>query len=437
MVAFPKKTSALLVLFAVVLGGQTAVSGISQNDIDSLLYGAPYYDSTSAGSCSTVSSVSTSSNQDYAGRAILNQGELQAVANNQSFYQQAAGQAGIPWQLLASLHYREHGLSRQEPNSNPGDGVYQILSGSYPDGSPYKTPGAYPGAGAQLTDQQFSQQTLDAAKFIKNKLPALSASSSPPDIKNAMGLYNGLPALYATQAQALGFGADQAYEGSPYVMNFADAKRDPTVVAAGTWQQYGTGPNGSIGPANTQKGGFLVYASVSGVSIGGSCFSSSCDNGTNSTVGLSPARQTVVCLAQAELAKWNSGQLKPGVGYLTYTQNAQEDWCADFVSWVYDQAKYPLQPDPNWRVAAVSEVKSIGQNDQNFHYHAKSGYTPKPGDIAIHTDGTDDYHVNIVVGVDGNTITLVGGNQSSNDFNQSNVSKVVGADDVSGYVSPD
>ena len=70
--------------------------------------------------------------------------------------------------------------------------------------------------------------------------------------------------------------------------------------------------------------------------------------------------------------------------YLKYTQGVQELWCADFVSWLYDQAKYPLEPDPNWKVSYVPSIEAIGQANQNFHWHPESsGYIPKPGDIDI------------------------------------------------------
>ena len=392
---------------------------------------SPFYDpdstSSSNTSCSstTTTSTNTASNLDYAGRPILNQGQLQAISQNQATYQQAAQQAGIPWQVLAAIHYRETGLSLNAPSN--GDGQYQIVKNTYP-------------SSGTISQQEFLQESIDAANFIAKDGAGLTASSDTGTIKDAMGLYNGLPDLYKQQAISFGFSAGQAYEGSPYVMNFADAKRDPGVAAAGTWQQYLTST--TTGPATNQYGAYLVYASLTGTSVGGSCTSTAVDcTGTdNATANLSSIRQNIVCVAEQELQKWTSGQLAPGSGYLTYSENRHENWCADFASWVYNQAGDPLgptdSPTNNWNISYVPNLKAPPQDTTKFTYHDVAGYTPQPGDLAIH----GDHHVNIVVGVSGSQITLIGGNQSSYDLEQSSVSTYqtdfTDGGDVTGYVSP-
>ncbi|HEX5447787.1 MAG TPA: serine hydrolase [Candidatus Saccharimonadales bacterium] len=375
------------------------------------------------------SDVSTTqgSNTDYAGRSILNQGELQALQNNAPTYQQAASQVGIPWQVLAALHYREHDFLLTQPGN--GQGVYQIVN---PD---KHTAGAYPPAGTQLTPDQFLSQSLDAANFVKKDGAGLGLQADTATIKDALVKYNGEPSQYIKQAQELGYASSQGYEGSPYVMNIADAPRDPSSGPISTWlQDFG---GGNYQPATaSQYGAYVVYTSISGQTLSGSCQSNNKCSST-STQGLSTIRQNVVCIAQQELTKWTSGQLKPGTGNLIYSQNAPQDWCADFVSWVYDQANYPLEPDPGWRVPLVKTIKEIGQNEQNFHWHPISGYIPKPGDIAIHFSGGIYSHTNIVVGVRGNDVTLIGGNQGGGDFTQSVVSTSTLNSNIVGYVSPD
>lgn len=422
------------ILFIICLITQLpAVKALSVDQKNIYGQGIYYYDIGGAPSCTGSSTISLNeaSNTDYAGRSILNQGELKALSDNSATYQKAADQAGIPWQVLAAVHYREHDFSTEEPDN--GQGVYQIVN------SDRHTAGAYPSAGTRLSPSQFLAQSLDAANFIKTDGASLDIQSDVSVIKDSLVKYNGEPNLYVEQAQALGFSANQGYEGSPYVMNVADARRDPTNGPISTWQQsFGSYSQ----PANAnQYGAYIVYASVTGVGVStSSCITSiSCDSAGNSTQDLSPVRQNIVCIANQELAKWNSHQLKPGTDFYVYSQNSPEDWCADFVSWVYNQAKYPLSIDATWRIPAVDTIKSIGEKNQNFHWHPSSGYTPRPGDLAIHTSGSDNYHVNIVVGVSGNQVTLVGGNQSSNDFNQSVVSKDQSSfgGSISGYVSPD
>ncbi len=164
--------------------------------------------------------------------------------------------------------------------------------------------------------------------------------------------------------------------------------------------------------------------------------------------GLTPTRQNVVCLAEQELKAWNRGSMKPGFrpnsqdSFSKYSQNSDELWCADFASWIYNEAGYPLQAGADWRVPAVQSIQSIGEQNKNFHWHPTQdhGYAPRPGDLAIYGGG----HVNIVTKVQGSNLTVVGGDQGGGgDIYQHN-SKVTeypinGFDGggITGYVSPD
>jgi lysozyme family protein len=411
----------LLALTMFLITGVLSPVASAQSDIYKTL-DTPFYDPGSTITCSSDAGTA-GSNTDYAGRPILNQEQLKAASQNQAVYQQAAEQVGIPWQVLAAIHYRETGLSLNAPSN--GDGQYQIVKNSYP-------------SSGTITQQEFLQESIDAANFIKSDGAGLTADSDTATIKKSMGLYNGLPDLYKQQAVNLGFGADQAYEGSPYVMNFTDAKRDPGVAPAGTWLQYLTST--TTGPANNQYGAYLIYASLSGMNTGGGCVSTVDCSGTNATVGISTTRQNIVCIAQQEYQKWTSGQLLSGTGYSAYSENRQEDWCADFASWVYDQAGDSLgpvdSPTNNWNVSYVPNLLAPPQDSTKFTVRGVGNYTPQPGDLAIH----GDHHVNIVVGVSGSQITLVGGNQGSNDFNQSKVSSYStdfsDGGDITNYVSP-
>lgn len=172
-----------------------------------------------------------------------------------------------------------------------------------------------------------------------------------------------------------------------------------------------------------------------------------CDGGTPiGDESLSQVRKNVVCLAQQEQELWTSGKLQRGTGYFKYSQNNEQDWCADFASWVYWQAGYSLRPEPAWRVAAVQGIWDIGKQGGKFQYHAKDGYTPRPGDMIIHK--TNASHVNIVVAVNGSNMTITGGNQGGNDnasgpfYSTSRVTTYTEPinttkDNITGYVTPD
>ncbi len=158
-------------------------------------------------------------------------------------------------------------------------------------------------------------------------------------------------------------------------------------------------------------------------------------------------RQQIAGLAQQELDLWKK---QPGydkapnfpyaqTGYLKYSQNRKEEWCADFVSWIYKQAGKPLGPGGNWAVPYVPNLQIIGEKNQGFHWHTPGdGYTPQPGDLAIH----GGKHVNILVSVSGNKTTYIGGDQGPGPYpGGSIVSIEIGngyySGGVTGYVTPD
>jgi hypothetical protein len=170
---------------------------------------------------------------------------------------------------------------------------------------------------------------------------------------------------------------------------------------------------------------------------------------TTSTAGLSAVRQNAVCIAENELATvWTPLPGIPRLQYYKYSDNVPEEWCADFVSWVYQQAGQPFTGGQSggWRIAAVSGIWDLGKQNGTFHFHDSAGYTPKPGDLAIHkSEAAGVSHVNMVISVSGTTVTLIGGDQGPGPYggtdSASIVSKVtqtsIGGDYTVGYVGPD
>ncbi|MET1033087.1 MAG: CHAP domain-containing protein [Candidatus Saccharimonadales bacterium] len=153
-------------------------------------------------------------------------------------------------------------------------------------------------------------------------------------------------------------------------------------------------------------------------------------------------RSKIVCLAQSELALWDSGQMKPGTDFYKYSQGRGEEWCADFTSWLYNQAGLPINGSPPGNVPGVLGIYTFGNNRPDLVYNpSNGGYTPRPGDMAIHSSaGNAYYHVNLVTAVSGNNVTIIGGNQAGTNFNNSKVNSydMVGfnAQDTIGYVGP-
>lgn len=187
---------------------------------------------------------------DYRGQAILTASQIQLLNENKRFYQAAERNIGVPWEVMASIHFRETKLSRSGPSNK--NGPYQIWGSSYPVG--------------KLTDQQFQTATDDAARFIKNKVGTINRNDDN-SVKRAFFAYNGMAAAYKTQAINLGFNSAEANvgEGSPYVMNRADKRRDPTVEPTKsnrTWGQIKSDGGSMVYPANTDHGAFVLFKAL-------------------------------------------------------------------------------------------------------------------------------------------------------------------------------
>jgi hypothetical protein len=182
------------------------------------------------------------------------------------------------------------------------------------------------------------------------------------------------------------------------------------------------------------------------VSLANCSSSASSDDLTDSTVPNASLRQELVCIAEAQLQLWQS---QPGydtanfpyanAGYLDYSGGVYEEWCADFVSWIYNQTDHPLQPDPNWQVAGVDVIMAIAQQGGAFSWHlAGSGYIPQPGDLAVHSfPGQPHAHVNMFISSSGGVSTYIGGDQEggADDFPPSSPQSTPGSPPSESIVS--
>jgi hypothetical protein len=132
-------------------------------------------------------------------------------------------------------------------------------------------------------------------------------------------------------------------------------------------------------------------------------------------------RQEIVCLAETELSLWKS---QPGYGtpnfpyaangFLKYSQGVYEEWCADFVSWIYNQVGDPFS-NSDWQQTEVSEIMAIAKTPgSGFTYHQNLDYIPQPGDLTVWSfPGTEHGHINIFISSSGGISTYIGGDQYS------------------------
>lgn len=124
-----------------------------------------------------------------------------------------------------------------------------------------------------------------------------------------------------------------------------------------------------------------------------------------------------IAIREAQQWVWQAGAFKK------YTQGRAENWCADFVSWVYNEARRPLVAPPNlgqaggWQIPAVTNLRTYLEQKGQFWLKDSNPAPPQPGDIVIQKQrGTS--HTNIIVWADGFLVKTVGGNEGQTSGSQ-------------------
>lgn len=228
--------------------------------------------------CANTSGGICGDNKDYEGNQVWTDEQMGALQANQPFYEKAAKDNDIPWQLIATIHLREHGLARDNPGN--GQGPYQFYSSSERSACTALNGASFsPGP---LSDEEFQKHTDCAAKFTKEKYGGGYDLNTDDGVKNMFFSYNGRAQAYIRQALDLGFSQEEADrgEGSPYVMNKYDEKRDPNKNPTG-WGQIKTDGGGISYPANQDYGAFVYYKAIADCS-GGKSSSSNSNNSEKS-----------------------------------------------------------------------------------------------------------------------------------------------------------
>lgn len=373
-------------------------------------------------------SIDIGAERDYKGRPILNSAQISAIKSNRPTYEAAAKEADIPWQMLAAIHLRESGLKVENPSN--GLGVYQDTSIIKPGTkvadryeSSFYTPGP-------ISADEFLAQSKKAAALLKSKASKPKELTSNPYksiemVKDAFFGYNGRSSQYAQQAKDLGFAND--YDGSPYVMNKVDEKRDPE-KNPDKWGQIKTDGGKLVYPANNDYGAYPVFASIAGISL------ANCGGELG---------QRIAQKAEAEYALWQSGAMRPGFrkgssdSFSKYMNgNGGFDWCAMFASWLLTQVGKPLVGGNRGGTfesyaEGFRDPSKMSKNGFVVHHKVNNydGYTPKPGDFVTYNwDGNmsgDADHVNVIVSynADNRTFSTVGGNEGSESWSSSIVRK--------------
>lgn len=128
----------------------------------------------------------------------------------------------------------------------------------------------------------------------------------------------------------------------------------------------------------------------------------------------SATQKQVLALAEQEYQKNPTGYDKT---VMVYTEGFRESWCADFVSWIFNRAGTPfIHPETKyWRIPGVQTLKAYYEQEEAYH-EVGDGYMPKMGDVAFYfgetPDGSNAEHVAMVLGIRGDTLVTIGGNET-------------------------
>ncbi len=365
--------------------------------------------SSFTGGIGTNSNETAGNNQNYAGDTVWSEEQLSAIKNNRSVYEKAEEKFRIPWQAIATMHSLETGLARTNPSN--GQGIYQLYS--YTGGGTNDK--AFLPAGP-VDDDEFERQTLIAAEQMKAMIEAQGLEVDSDDgIKTLLFQYNGKSSEYIKKAKELGFSDAEANigEGSPYVMNRYDAKRDPNsssmdpawpgrYVADGVYDKTAT---------QADFGGFVKYIALAGASSNGNvCFSPFIGGNLD-------LNETAIQIAWPEAEQSNSAtQISSG-----YAEAIKQTWtegyelqvaqagsfnrgdgtmipvgksCDNFVGTVVRASGI----DPNFPVWLGSQKTYLESSDMWELVEVTDSSQAMPGDIRIENNGG---HILMIVEVNG------------------------------------
>lgn len=380
-----------LVIFSAILSlvfvfSPLNVFAISEEDWDRFdLNNIFYYDPDGEECTVSSGSVLSGDNTLYNGKQVLSVEALQLVSENRSVYEKSANKYNIPWQVLAVMHYRETGLKKYNPSN--GQGVYQLYS--YTAGGSNEN--AFLPAGS-ISDEEFQRQTDIAAKLTKEKYVSGLNLSTDDGVKTLFFRYNGTAQSYIAQARSLGYSEAEANrgEGSPYVMNLADEKRDSSVNS--NWKQITT-DGGPMVSANQQPGAFLIYLAIGGSSGYSSCSSNSGNGDLNATAlalawpehghGLTARDTYKTALSDVGLSSYGDYYARIGAS------------CDAFVATVFRYSGV----DPNFICCGISghgATWNYVTNSGKFEEVPNSAGSLKPGDIRL-----SNGHIEMYVEVNG------------------------------------
>lgn len=307
-------------------------------------------------------------------------------------YDFAAQATGVPWQAIAALHFREGG-------SDPGKSIA--------DGEPLSDSLSIDGV--QMSSDPNEDAKLAAEHFIEMSKSVYGVDPTKP----GLGLEDWAKAFVAYNRGGAYKEDNWDVLTSPYALNGYDEQHLNM-----TWQTpderinriANGGRQGSIttGKVDGNPGALAVVKYLGGLSIS--------SGGNSSCSGSSASGGSIAEVAERELKK-NGGTPEYGGSIKEYTLGREEAWCADFVSWVYKESGQPFTDGPyggGWQHPSVSNLQDWFK--EKHTYIPVGTQPPQVGDVAFYIgaqtpDGGSSSHVNLVIAVNGDSMSTIGGNE--------------------------
>lgn len=163
---------------------------------------------------------------------------LSKINANRSVYEASANKVGIPWEMLAAIHYREHKNANDNPDN--GEGPYQLhsLKGSNPNHPALSNFEAASDFVAEALKNDYSKRYQS---HTNTSLGELGPGSEHELIQGTFWAYNGLRGTLGE---------------SPYVWNFYDAEHSGSDGEGMKWPSE----HSLAGRTDASDGAFTVYS---------------------------------------------------------------------------------------------------------------------------------------------------------------------------------
>lgn len=373
------------------------------------------------GSGSTTNTQNTNTGSTFSGfnpdpRAtqIFNEQMKAQIEKLAPYYKKAAENTGFKnWEILPAIHYLEYGLREENPITNTS-----YVSPFQMNADELRTKGGNPNdpvyaAGRKLSGEDITRQAEDVIKYWIDRFGVDGTKDFTVEDVLKIGI---------------GYKSGSVYPGaSPETHAYSwagfdqGAKKLPMPWGPG----WGRLPNGTIvsdqqeGKLVDRPGMITTFAMVKGGIQGGSSTSpGDCAGVDNGDDDLTNTAGSSVVENATRIFNERGGQ--QGIsGFPEYFHAGA--WCADFVSYVYELSGKPF---PGGKISSVAAMQAYFQNEGIWHPRG-DGYTPQPGDVVVYNEGWGPYpqHVNMVMSVENNIITTIGGNEG-NSVKRASFSKV-------------